>query len=199
MLKKIFQVAEALFFLAIMLAACVALGIVFPKGSDAPAWVQAIGSIGAILVAIWVFWRQGERQRQEREEQKAEEQINVLLQLELIIREMSNFLGRLKSQILLLPNHLSFHFDEPGSNDIRRSLNTLPYSKLDQFSMQRVFQLRWFLSEIHIRYLPRTGGYNITPWPEDRDWINEMSERVAVLINEINQVLVDRNARQPDA
>ena len=37
--------------------------LLFPKSFDWPAWVQAVGSIAAILVAVWVTADQAEQQR----------------------------------------------------------------------------------------------------------------------------------------
>jgi hypothetical protein len=50
-------------------------------GKDAPAWVQAIGSIAAILVAVWVPWRQRRQQLNDakRLDEKAEAREQALI------------------------------------------------------------------------------------------------------------------------
>jgi len=46
--------------------------------SDWPGWLQAVGSIWAILVAVWVSWQQAEMQ-QRREDVKGREEVSALL------------------------------------------------------------------------------------------------------------------------
>lgn len=58
MIKKIYLAAEALFFFAIMLAACIVLAVIFSSQKDAPAWVQAVGSVVAIGAGVWAFHAQ---------------------------------------------------------------------------------------------------------------------------------------------
>lgn len=60
------DVGKALCFSPVLLV-LVYLVICLPWGSkDAPSWVQAVGSIGAILAAIWISNDQSRRERQER-------------------------------------------------------------------------------------------------------------------------------------
>jgi hypothetical protein len=67
----------ALFFISVA-ALIIARYILFPKNFDWPAWVQAIGSIAAILVAVLVSSDQAEQQRQRDAKQEKGEIAGVL-------------------------------------------------------------------------------------------------------------------------
>jgi hypothetical protein len=53
---KIFRnVLEGLFGLVALALVCVFLSITFSRVTDIPAWVQAVGSVAAIVAAVWIM------------------------------------------------------------------------------------------------------------------------------------------------
>lgn len=68
---------------------------------DWPGWVQAIGSVWAILVAVWVSWQQAESQRKSEEQKERSELAGLLRSLR----------AELDSTILYTKMRVGHHFD----------------------------------------------------------------------------------------
>ena len=84
MTTKIREFASSLPF--ILIATAIVSGITFAIGrhyalnrDEWPGWVQAVGSVEAILVAVWVAWQQAESQRR-RDEEKERAELRGMLQ-----------------------------------------------------------------------------------------------------------------------
>lgn len=168
------------------------------ESPEAAAWVQAIGSIAAIAIAIGIFAKQNSDQQMNKADAFRDQQNKSLLQLQLLILQTEFVLSTLHEQLKTKLQHEYFYLDHPALDDVRTLLNSIPVTDLDEFSMQRVFTLRRILSDVFLRYSPLSGAGITYKWSDDRLWIANKTHDVRQLLVESSAVLNKRGIKQPE-
>lgn len=96
--KLVERISLAFYFMLTLLATALCVVILRALEIEDPAaWVQAVGSIGAIGAAIWIMNRQNERAREDRKEQRqfdASRQANILKAIFSTIAVFSSFVEK---------------------------------------------------------------------------------------------------------
>lgn len=99
------------------------------KSFEAAAWIQAFGTVAAVLVAIWVMYRQQENQRQQE-----------LMRKE---KDIENFLSGVRDEISLfrfgLRNGIGFSLEQVGENGALHAMAIMAEKPFNfYYSMQHI-------------------------------------------------------------
>jgi hypothetical protein len=113
----------------------------FEVKKDAAAWVQAIGSIGAILAAGAVPAWQRRREALRREAEQYERQIADCFQLRRLVHEVVHLLSKADR---VNPNWFGSNRElvETGMKDILQRLSALESGRFDKFLLKNTYDLR---------------------------------------------------------
>jgi len=113
MTTKFQQLAESprsVLYAVIIVAVAFTAGGLFYGLKEWASWVQAIGSVVAILVAVWVSWYQGQSQRRHDEAQRESELSGMLRSVR----------AELTSSLAFAENHIGRRLDEvPEGQPVR--------------------------------------------------------------------------------
>ncbi|NIL19745.1 hypothetical protein [Pseudomonas sp. AN3A02] len=103
--------------------------------NDTAGWVQAIGAIVAIGIAIWIPYRQRNQEAQERANARTESEISRSEQLLALCKELSNVVGILPDEFLMADYHLTNEMSRTIFADLIERLN---YWQRDETNSDRL-------------------------------------------------------------
>ena len=186
--------------IAVFLAALGAVAAQFDYSkTDWPAWVQAVGSVLAIFVAIAIAGWQGRKQQLDRRRQIKEDADSITLQFHLICIALVNSLSHLRARVKQATPAQLGEAEFTELTEISAMLRELPIAKLDRWTLARMFTIRGIISKVRTRFGKKFPGYQPVFWEEDMQWIDEQSQSIHEVIHASAKTLHLRGIEQPNA
>lgn len=197
MYERVFRWIEVGVLTVVTIAVGGAIFIMFPalKSEAAAAWVQAVGSIAAIGVAIWVSHKQVKQQRTEADQKRQQEYEEALVLFQLVLIQAINFLANVRTQVQHMHAGVGYVPDRPTLEDIRSTLQSIPIARIDQRTIARVFTVKRVLSEYHVRF-EATNAFQIQRG-ESIHWLDDSAANFKSLLQDNNRLLVEKGIEIP--
>lgn len=167
-------------------------------------WVQAIGSIGAILGAIWVAKYQYQRDAEKTAAAQEEAQYEMTLLCYFYFEEFCNFLKDEKERLKLNHAGIRFALDAQKLEEFRIQFRDLPVHRFNLHLMNHVLAFRKQVNEIHRRYSQDISAETrAESTPEmilaaERNSLHEYWHRTHAFAHSTAEHLAGRGWRDPD-
>ena len=160
------------------------------KAADWAAWVQAIGSVAGIGIAIWIPARA--RKNDSRDAENGD-----LQRLQFHAQFAYQFLLNLRSQMRDRPG-IRPTFDEAAFERIRRGLSDTPTHRLSPINMARAFMLIDLLGELREWWTERQHNSSALDWQADAFPFPRLTIEIMRLKRGIEDDLKSRGLGIPD-
>ncbi|WP_155648659.1 hypothetical protein [Burkholderia pseudomultivorans] len=158
--------------------------------SEWAAWVQAVGSVVAILIAIWLPARA-------RRDDARDAADSDLQRLQLLAQQGFQFVQNLRSQMKNRPDIRPI-FDDAAFEHIRRGLADLPTHRLSPENMARAAKVSDLLGELWEWMAARKSHAGPLDWQEDAEPFQRISVAIMRQKKAIENDMKNRGLRTPE-
>ncbi|RQZ50899.1 hypothetical protein [Burkholderia sp. Bp9099] len=161
------------------------------KTSDWAAWVQAVGSVAGIFIAVWL-------PAKARRAESADAADSDLQRLQLLAQQAFQFVQNLRSQ-MRRNQYSQPTFDDVAFEHIRRGLADLATHRLSPENMARAFKVADLLGELYeFMTIMNKPGSDPVNWKEDSHFFQSLSVSIMRLKKDIEDDMTVRGLSVPD-
>ncbi|MCA8313220.1 hypothetical protein LGN43_02910 [Burkholderia multivorans] len=158
------------------------------KSADWAAWVQAVGSVVGIFIAVWL-------PAKARRAELSDAADSDLQRLQLLTQQAFQFVQNLRSQ-MRRTRYVQPIFDDVAFEHIRRGLADLPTYRLSPENMARAFKVADLLGEL-CEFMNRPGSDPVN-WQGDSHFFQSLSVSIMRLKKGIEDDMKVRGVNVPD-